>query len=54
MFIYLFNFQAKPRLEMVVEPETKVRFRYESEGGSHGGLTGKRSGKEKAYPTVKV
>ncbi|XP_076317880.1 nuclear factor NF-kappa-B p105 subunit-like isoform X2 [Tachypleus tridentatus] len=42
-------------LRIIEEPTKKIRFRYESEKGSHGCLTGRSStSSRKTYPTVKI
>lgn len=49
------NNPGRPKLRWVIEPENKIRFRYKSEGGSHGGLTGKnKENGKKTYPKVKL
>lgn len=52
MIIISLFFLDRPELVWVIEPENKIRFRYESEGGSHGTLAGKEG--KKTYPTLEV
>ena len=42
-------------LRIIEQPTNRIRYRYKSEKGSHGGLTGESSTQsKKTYPTVKV
>ncbi|XP_013771872.1 nuclear factor NF-kappa-B p105 subunit-like [Limulus polyphemus] len=42
-------------LKIIEQPTNSIRYRYKSEKGSHGGLTGKSSTtSNKTYPTVKI
>lgn len=42
-------------LSIVEQPTNRIRYRYRSEKGSHGGLNGENSSQmKKTYPTVKV
>ncbi|XP_022255598.1 nuclear factor NF-kappa-B p100 subunit-like isoform X2 [Limulus polyphemus] len=44
-----------PYLRILEQPTNRIRYRYKSEKGSHGGLTGKfSSSSKKTYPTVKL
>lgn len=45
----------QPYLTIIEQPADRIRYRYKSEKGSHGGLTGKNSTTSKrTYPTVKL
>ncbi|CAG2102606.1 unnamed protein product [Medioppia subpectinata] len=47
--------QNRPQLKIVEQPTNRIRYRYRSEKGSHGGLTGENSSQnKKTYPTVKL
>nr|ABC75034.1 relish [Carcinoscorpius rotundicauda] len=44
-----------PYLSVLEQPTNRIRYRYKSEKGSHGGLTGEfSSSSKKTYPTVKL
>jgi len=44
-----------PHLTIVEQPTNRIRYRYKSEKGSHGGLTGENNTQaKKTYPTVRV
>ncbi|XP_074597268.1 nuclear factor NF-kappa-B p100 subunit-like isoform X2 [Brevipalpus obovatus] len=44
-----------PFLRIIEQPTNRIRYRYKSEKGSHGGLTGENSCQnKKTYPTVKL
>ncbi|CAG2184153.1 unnamed protein product, partial [Oppiella nova] len=47
--------QSRPQLKILEQPTNRIRYRYRSEKGSHGGLTGENSSQnKKTYPTVKL
>ncbi|XP_053213510.1 nuclear factor NF-kappa-B p100 subunit-like isoform X2 [Panonychus citri] len=53
--IQLDNGSTGSYLRIVEEPTNRIRYRYKSEKGSHGGLTGENSSQnKKTYPTVKL
>ena len=42
-------------LSIIEQPTNRIRYRYRSEKGSHGGLNGENSSQmKKTYPTIKV
>lgn len=42
-------------MNIVEQPTNRIRYRYRSEKGSHGGLNGENSSQiKKTYPTIKV
>lgn len=46
---------SSPQLVIVEQPTNRIRYRYKSEKGSHGGLTGENNSQaKKTYPTVRV
>ncbi|CAG2172011.1 unnamed protein product [Oppiella nova] len=46
---------STPQLKILEQPTNRIRYRYRSEKGSHGGLTGENSSQnKKTYPTVKL
>ncbi|XP_022237843.1 nuclear factor NF-kappa-B p105 subunit-like [Limulus polyphemus] len=49
------NHGRQPSLTITEQPADRIRYRYKSEKGSHGGLTGKNStASKRTYPTVKL
>lgn len=45
----------EPYLNILIQPTNRIRYRYRSEKGSHGGLTGKTCNTtRKTYPTVRL
>ena len=47
--------EGRPHLTIIEQPTNRIRYRYKSEKGSHGGLTGENNTQaKKTYPTVRV
>jgi len=54
-FMLILQMAEGPYLEILEQPQSSFRFRYSSEGPSHGGISGESSDKtKKTFPCVAV